>query len=94
MTRLEAGAVRIHRELCDLQDVIGAALQQVGERLADRPVTVDLPEALPLVPLDFVLLVHVLQVNISNLRRKIEPDPSRPSYILTEIGVGYRLRGE
>ncbi|MBN1661265.1 MAG: response regulator transcription factor [Anaerolineae bacterium] len=38
--------------------------------------------------------IHLLQVNISNLRRKIEPDPSRPSYILTEIGVGYRLRGE
>jgi two-component system KDP operon response regulator KdpE len=38
--------------------------------------------------------IHLLQVNVSNLRRKIEPDPSRPSYILTEIGVGYRLRGE
>jgi len=38
--------------------------------------------------------IHLLQVNISNLRRKIEPDPSRPSYILTEIGVGYRLRDE
>jgi len=37
---------------------------------------------------------HLLQVNVSNLRRKIEPDPSRPSYILTEVGVGYRLRGE
>ena len=38
--------------------------------------------------------IHLLQVNVSNLRRKIEPDPSRPSYILTEIGVGYRLRSE
>ncbi len=38
--------------------------------------------------------IHLLQVNISNLRRKIEPDPSRPSYLLTEVGVGYRLRGE
>jgi two-component system KDP operon response regulator KdpE len=37
---------------------------------------------------------HVLRVNISNLRRKIEPDPSRPSYILTEVGVGYRLKAE
>ncbi|HSJ53593.1 MAG TPA: response regulator [Anaerolineae bacterium] len=37
---------------------------------------------------------HLLQVNISNLRRKIEPEPSRPNYVLTEIGVGYRLRGE
>jgi two-component system KDP operon response regulator KdpE len=35
---------------------------------------------------------HMLRVNISNLRRKIEPDPARPKYILTEPGVGYRLR--
>jgi len=36
--------------------------------------------------------MHILRVNISNLRRKIEPDPSRPHYLLTEPGVGYRLR--
>ncbi len=35
---------------------------------------------------------HILQVNISNLRRKIEADPTRPAYILTEAGVGYRLK--
>jgi len=35
---------------------------------------------------------HLLRVNISNLRRKIEPEPNRPHYILTELGVGYRLR--
>ena len=35
---------------------------------------------------------HMLQVNISNLRRKIEPDPVRPTYIVTEPGVGYRLK--
>ncbi len=35
---------------------------------------------------------HILRVNVSNLRRKIEPDPTRPQYILTEPGVGYRLR--
>jgi len=34
---------------------------------------------------------HVLRVNISNLRRKIEADPSRPRHIVTEPGVGYRL---
>ncbi|MBN1136486.1 MAG: response regulator [Anaerolineae bacterium] len=38
--------------------------------------------------------LHLLRVNISNLRRKIEPDPARPQIILTEPGVGYRLRSE
>jgi two-component system KDP operon response regulator KdpE len=36
--------------------------------------------------------LHMLHVNISNLRRKIEPDPARPQFIITEPGVGYRLR--
>ncbi len=35
---------------------------------------------------------HLLRVNISNLRRKLEADPMRPRYIITEAGVGYRLR--
>ncbi len=36
--------------------------------------------------------MHILRVNISNLRGKLEPDPSRPTYIHTEPGVGYRLK--
>ena len=35
---------------------------------------------------------HLLRVNISNLRRKIEFDPLLPRHILTEPGVGYRLK--
>ena len=34
---------------------------------------------------------HYLHVYISQLRRKIEPDPTRPRYLLTEPGAGYRL---
>ncbi len=34
---------------------------------------------------------HMLRVNISNLRRKLESDPERPAYLLTEPRVGYRL---
>jgi len=36
--------------------------------------------------------LHILRVNVSNLRHKLEPDSSRPTYIHTEPGVGYRLR--
>lgn len=35
---------------------------------------------------------HLLRVNMSNLRRKLEPGAVRSNYILTEPGVGYRLR--
>jgi two-component system KDP operon response regulator KdpE len=35
---------------------------------------------------------HMLHVNISNLRRKVEPNTARPRFIITEPGVGYRLK--
>ncbi len=35
---------------------------------------------------------HLLRVNISNLRRKIELDPIQPRHIITEPGVGYRFK--
>jgi two-component system KDP operon response regulator KdpE len=34
---------------------------------------------------------HYLHVYVSQLRRKLEDDPSRPRYLLTESGAGYRL---
>lgn len=37
---------------------------------------------------------HTLRVHISQLRRKLEPDPARPQHLMTEPGVGYRLRDE
>ncbi len=34
---------------------------------------------------------HALRVNMANIRRKIEKNPAEPEYIVTEIGVGYRM---
>ena len=34
---------------------------------------------------------NLLHVHVSQLRRRIEPDPARPRYLLTEPGAGYRL---
>ena len=34
---------------------------------------------------------HYLRVYVAQLRRKLEPDPSRPRYLLTEPGMGYRF---
>ena len=41
--------------------------------------------------INFLKQPHVLRVNISNLRHKIEEDSSKPRHIVTEPGVGYRL---
>ena len=37
---------------------------------------------------------HYLRVYVGQLRKKIEADPDNPRYLVTESGVGYRLRGE
>jgi two-component system KDP operon response regulator KdpE len=37
---------------------------------------------------------HYLWVYMSQLRHKLEPEPARPRYLLTEPGVGYRLRAD
>lgn len=36
--------------------------------------------------------VHYLRIFMRKLRNRIEPDPTRPRYLLTELGIGYRLR--
>ena len=40
----------------------------------------------------FIRETHYLRVYIGQLRQKIEADPTQPCHILTESGVGYRLR--
>jgi two-component system KDP operon response regulator KdpE len=37
---------------------------------------------------------HYLRIYMGTLRRKIEPDPTRPRYLLTEPGIGYRFNAE
>ena len=37
---------------------------------------------------------NYLRVHLANLRRKLEPDPARPRYLITEPGIGYRFTGE
>lgn len=42
-------------------------------------------------PLEHDRRVDYLRIVVRNLRQKIEPDPARPSIVLNELGVGYRL---
>jgi two-component system sensor histidine kinase KdpD len=81
MTRLEADAIYLRREPCDIQDAIGAALEQLGERLAKRPVKVNLPPDLPLVSMDFALFGQAL-VNLLDNAVKYSPTDT-----LIEINV-------
>jgi len=58
-TRLESGAVQIRKELTPLEEVVGSALERVQKSLRDRAVKVDIPEDLPLIPMDATLMEQV-----------------------------------
>jgi len=60
MTRIESGAIKLHLEPGDIQDVIGTALEQLGKRVAEHEIKINVPEGFPLVPMDFTLIVQVV----------------------------------
>lgn len=66
MTRLEAGAMQVIKRSGDMQDAIGTALENLGERTEDHSISVNVPVDLPLIPMDFVLIVQVLVNLIDN----------------------------
>src|SRR5262249_40913801 len=81
MTRLESG-IEIRRDLYPLEEIVGAALQRLERQLQSRPVTTGLPEALPLVYADDVLLGQVI-VNLLENAVKYTPAGS-PIEIMAE----------
>ena len=83
MTRIEGGAMHIIWEPGDVQDVIGSALEQLKRQLKDRPVTVKVPQDLPLVPMGFVFIVLVL-VNVIENAIKYSP-PGSPIEIQARV---------
>lgn len=66
MARLEADVMKVTPHLCEITDVIGAALKSLEDRLADRRVTVNIEEKLPHIPMDFLLMMKVLVNLIDN----------------------------
>jgi two-component system sensor histidine kinase KdpD len=83
MTRIEAGALKVMREPCDIQDLIGASMEQLERRLPNRSLTTEVPPDMPLVSIDFVLMERVL-VNLLDNALKYSPS-DRPIELAARV---------
>jgi len=59
MARLESGMLRLKKEWCDLQDIIGVSINRLGVSLNGRPMDIDIQDELPLVQADGILIEQV-----------------------------------
>ena len=58
--RLESGMMQLKKDWCDVEDITGIALRRVAECIEGRPLFIHIPQELPLVKADCVLLEQVL----------------------------------
>ena len=75
MTRIEAGAIRLNFESCDVQDLVGCALAALEPRIGTREISFRMLPVMPLVPMDLVLMTQVL-VNLLDNAHKYSPKGS------------------
>jgi two-component system sensor histidine kinase KdpD len=73
LTRYESGALKLERRECSVLDIAGDALAALRPSLGDRPVTLRIPDDLPPVDADPVLVVQVLDNLIDNADRHAPP---------------------
>jgi two-component system sensor histidine kinase KdpD len=91
MTRIESGAIKLHLEPGDIQDLIGSALEQLGARIEKHNVKVSVPMDFPLVPMDFTLMVQVV-VNLLENAVKYSPENSLIEISSTLDGAKIRIQ--
>lgn len=86
MTRIEAGAIRLNIEPCDVQDLVGCALAAIEQRIGDRKIDVSLADELPPVDIDLVLMTQVLVNLLDNAHKYASAESSIEVTATTDNG--------
>ena len=73
MTRLESGRLRLETVWCDVEELIDAAREQVGDLLSNHRLTLTVAPKLPSLKLDFALMQHSLANLLSNAAQYSPP---------------------
>ena len=76
MTRLESGSAEVKRDWHPLEEIVGAALTRLERLLGDRKISIEIPENLPLVSVDDVLLEQVFLNLLENAAKYTPPGSS------------------
>jgi two-component system sensor histidine kinase KdpD len=87
MARLSSGKIILHRDWNAIEEIVGSALNRLDKHLKDRPVRTLLPDSLPLLWIDAVLIEQVL-VNLIENAIKYSP-PGSPIDISGQVQDGY-----
>lgn len=88
--RLETGTLKLKTDWCDMEDIIGAALRRLQDRLKDRPLRVEAPDAISLLQADCVLIEQVI-INIIDNALKYSPPGSALELGIEQLGRQIRL---
>ena len=66
MTRLESGAIQVNKDWQSLEEITGVVIERLSERLKDHPLSLMIPDNLPLIPFDPLLVEQVLTNLLEN----------------------------
>lgn len=73
-SRIEAGAITLSKQSSEVQDLVGAALEQLGSRASTRSINIDIPAEMPFISVDFGLIVQTLANILDNAMKYSPPD--------------------
>ena len=88
--RMESGMLHIKNDWCDIEDIVGAALQRIGDTIRKFVIKTELPSGLDLIHADFVLLEQVV-VNLVDNAMKYSPAGSTIVITASQEGESMKI---